>query len=298
MIAIHNSIPSKLISCDPTCEFLSVEISVIPAVILCCVYIPPNCHDRSFLDYINSIGCINYGMDVVILGDFNAPDVNWSSLSASTPSSTTLCDVVFRNNLLQVVSEPTHVLGNTLDLILTNSPDRIANIVVSSPALSDHSLITFDLFHDSHLVDIHGHGRRSVSIFSKADHHSIARFMDNACLQFPILDTNCFWVCLRDLIMSACDLFIPKFSISAKSSPRWFNGNIRHSLNQIHTLRRSIRRNSSAQKLAKLSDLETMLEDLIISSKVEYESHIFSSFASNPKKTLRSSKFSEIIFFT
>ena len=152
MIAIHNSIPSKLISCDPTCEFLSVEISVIPAVILCCVYIPPNCHDRSFLDYINSIGCINYRMDVVILGDFNAPDVNWSSLSASTPSSTTLCDVVFRNNLLQVVSEPTHVLGNTLDLILTNSPDRIAKIVVSSPALSDHSLITFDLFHDSHLV--------------------------------------------------------------------------------------------------------------------------------------------------
>ena len=108
--------------------------------------------------------------------------------------------------------------------------------------------------------------------------------MDNACLQFPILDTNCFWVCLHDLIMSACDLFIPKFSISAKSSPRWFNGNIRHSLNQIHTLRRSIRRNSSAQKLAKLSDLETGLEDLIISSKVEYESHLFSSFASNPKK--------------
>ena len=108
--------------------------------------------------------------------------------------------------------------------------------------------------------------------------------MDNACLQFPILDTNCFWVCLRDLIMSACDLFIPKISLSAKSSPRWFNSNIRHSLNQIHTLRRSIRRNSSSQKLAKLSDLEKMLEDLIISSKVEYESHLFSSFASNPKK--------------
>ena len=132
MIAINNSILSKLISSDPNCEFLSIQISVIPAFVLCCLYIPPNCADQVFLEYINSIGNVNFEMDAVILGDFNAPDINWSSLSASTASSTTLCDIVFYNNLLQVVSEPTHVHGNTLDLLLTNSPDRIANLVDSS----------------------------------------------------------------------------------------------------------------------------------------------------------------------
>ena len=48
-------------------------------------------------------------------------------------------------NFIQLISEPTHCQGNTLDLILTNSPHRLQNIQVHSPEASlqsDHFLIT------------------------------------------------------------------------------------------------------------------------------------------------------------
>ena len=51
------------------------------------------------------------------------------------------------NNLKQLVKFPTHALGNTLDLICTNSLELIKNIDVISPGMSDHYLISSQLAH-------------------------------------------------------------------------------------------------------------------------------------------------------
>ena len=56
---------------------------------------------------------------------------------------------MFQNNLLQIIPESTHLLGGVLDLILSNSPDRIMNITINTPNLSDRSIITFDMLNES-----------------------------------------------------------------------------------------------------------------------------------------------------
>ena len=82
-----------------------------------------------------------------MVGDFNVLDINWGSLTG-TSSSISFCDFVFQHNLTQFVNQPTHIKGNILDLVFTNSDELIHNLHVSSPChslFSDHSIISFHL---------------------------------------------------------------------------------------------------------------------------------------------------------
>ena len=53
----------------------------------------------------------------IIAGDFNLPDICWSSESSS------FCDFVFQCNRTQhnIIVQPTHIKGNMLDLVLLNA---------------------------------------------------------------------------------------------------------------------------------------------------------------------------------
>ena len=79
---------------------------------------------------------------VVILGDFNLPDINWNTLSGNSSLAYVFCDLVFKLNSLQLIEYPTHIHGNILDLILTNTDDLIQNVIVLPhnlcPVQSDH----------------------------------------------------------------------------------------------------------------------------------------------------------------
>ena len=85
---------------------------------------------------------------LIIIGDFNLPDICWSSLSGQCPRSNLLCDFVFESNLTQLVNFPTHIKGNILDLLLTNNEDLINNLTVVKDDLclsSDHYKICFQV---------------------------------------------------------------------------------------------------------------------------------------------------------
>ena len=81
------------------------------------------------------------------MGDFNCPDIDWPTLSGVSPLSTLLCDFVFDYNIAQVVESPTHVKGNVLDLVLTNSVKLIHSLTVFTDKFQyfDHFLIKFSL---------------------------------------------------------------------------------------------------------------------------------------------------------
>ena len=95
----------------------------------------------------SSINSLNTECDTILV-DFNCPDINWSTLSATTPFSISLCNELYSKNFIQLVNEPTHYQGNTLDLILTNSPHRLQNVQVQSSGSSlqsDHFPITISI---------------------------------------------------------------------------------------------------------------------------------------------------------
>ena len=84
--------------------------------------------------------------------DFNLLDINWSTLSGCSsrtkfiprlgprtnstittatfhsPASSLFCDCVFDCNLCQLVTYPTHIKGNILDLVLTTNDEAITSV--------------------------------------------------------------------------------------------------------------------------------------------------------------------------
>ena len=72
---------------------------------------------------------------MIILGDFNFPSINWQTLLGTSEASSLFCDFVYNNNLDQLVTEPTHVKGNILDLILSVYSRNI-------PFSTDHFIIS------------------------------------------------------------------------------------------------------------------------------------------------------------
>ena len=122
-------------------------IFTFPSYLLCYIYSSLICDSSwsSLLDYLTHLFT---SVDLsVAVGDFNCPDIYWPLLSASSSFSSRLCDLVFYFNLYQCVDQPTHIKGNILDLIITNSIERISVVTVRQEPFSssNHLPISFSL---------------------------------------------------------------------------------------------------------------------------------------------------------
>ena len=73
----------------------------------------------SVVQYLSDFVCSF--SNCIIVGDFNFPDICWSSLSGTSSLSNHFCEFVFDHNLTQHVTNPTHIMGNILDLVLTSA---------------------------------------------------------------------------------------------------------------------------------------------------------------------------------
>ena len=66
------------------------------------------------------------GGRVVVLGDFNLPKTDWARGWSTCAGERMVVDTVGDMFWHQLVTEPTHRLGNTLDLCLTSSLELVA----------------------------------------------------------------------------------------------------------------------------------------------------------------------------
>lgn len=114
---------------------------------------PPSDENYEYIKNLNNnyIKEISKGLEeignkvVLIMGDFNYPDIDWNSLHATQEVSTKFLDCVLDNFLEQVVHENTH-LDNCLDLVLVNYNDLVTNMQKMAPlGNSDHDAIRFNI---------------------------------------------------------------------------------------------------------------------------------------------------------
>ena len=149
VLAIDTCIFSRLLT-SPDLEVVTVEIQTSNPCIICLLYNPPNSGKEYHDQLISYLSILMQGVDpVVILGDFNIPDISWSSFDANSQFSSKICDLIFQHNHSQLIEYPTHRQGNILDLIITNYDENIANLQIHAEAnpllISDHFPITFHL---------------------------------------------------------------------------------------------------------------------------------------------------------
>ena len=288
-IILSNEIPSRLILVHQSVELISIEILLNPKLILVCVYIPPSCSIVYMNAVLSAISSLPDDCDIIIAGDFNCPDINWSSLTGVTSNSVSLCNTLYSKNLIQLVTTPTHKQGNILDIVLTNLPDRIINLSTDPDrcsSMSDHLLLSFSILSDR-LGPPKVHQTKLPRLFnySMADYFAINNVVaDFEFSQIASINVDIAWADLRTVLVDACNEFIPTFKSSKGKSPRWYTAEIRHNINRIRSLRRRINKNTTPGRLVKLTNLSAHIHYLMETAKTEYQSKLVSTFGSNPRK--------------
>ena len=124
----------------------------------------------------------------IIVGDFNLPNICWSTLTGNSALCTSFCEFVFYWNLTQHISDPTHIKGNILDLVLTSENILISDLCINHPGPpinSDHFIISFNL--NYYLLRPIMNKVRYVLDYSKADWDGLCSYLHdtdfNVCFQ-------------------------------------------------------------------------------------------------------------------
>ena len=280
MVAVSNDIPSVLIPSPPNLEIVTIRLCLPRQrhTILRTVFFPPS---SQLSDFENLFSLLKYNSMskelLIIVGDFKLPDICWSSLSGQCPMSNLLCDFVFESNLTQLIKFPTHIKGNILDVLLTNSDDLINNLTVVKDDLclsSDHyKLFPIQLFVFSIKAPIFlRFGLQNGDYDGLSDYLSETDFCQ--CLHSASIDN--FWQFIKQSILNGMNLFIRKVKIISKVQPKWFNPGIRHSLNCLRTLRKKCYLHPTAANLSKLQSLEHEVKNLMSNAKLQFEQNLAS----------------------
>ena len=130
------------------CEIIRAKLtSHSETVQLIVVYCPGHPGtDRTFLEEFSSFldSLLDVGGKIIICGDFNY----WVDNPLSKPYSSEFLELLDINNFHNYISSPTHMLGHTLDLVLSPvGMDCVVDVEVMpiDSLISDHALITFGL---------------------------------------------------------------------------------------------------------------------------------------------------------
>ena len=138
---------------SPLPNMLSIYLVSFNVYILL-VYRPPSNSVQDNELAVSLISEFSAGKEVIVLGDFNLPNLDWSNANPSAnslPMERNFFDLFNSLGLTQWVTESTFpTSGNILDLVLTSEADRIGTMQVLAPFPGcDHCPTVFDYIFDS-----------------------------------------------------------------------------------------------------------------------------------------------------
>ena len=164
--------------------------------------------------------------NVVIVGDFNMKGIDWDLGWSARSGENMLLEVLQNKFWSQLVREPTHTEGNTLDLVIPSSTELVAKVEVLGyigPGC-DHNMI---------LTYIVGPAREQrnkeeVPDWSKADYDALREAFEAVDWEDEFKDKKgeeCMDL-FYSVIQRVTDECIPKKLRRAGSRPIWMNKNI------------------------------------------------------------------------
>ena len=119
-------------------EYLYVKPNTKSPFIVLVIYRPLQANSSLFIDEFTELlsEMATLKKPLIILGELNI------HVNKCTNTSSEIFSILDLFELKQYVTEPTHNLGNTLDLVISNL--KVDNVTNSDPAISDHYLINFE----------------------------------------------------------------------------------------------------------------------------------------------------------
>ncbi|KAK4806819.1 hypothetical protein QYF61_005615 [Mycteria americana] len=178
-------------------------------------YRPPNQDEETDELFYEQLGEASRSLALVLVGDFNLPDVCWKYNTAERKQSRRFLECVADNFLTQLVSEPTRE-GAPLDLLFTNREGLVSDVMVGGRlGQSDHEMIEFL---------IRGEVARGVSKtatldFRRADFGLFRRLVERVPWEAALMGKGVQegWTFFKEEVLKAQEQAVPR----CRKTSRW-----------------------------------------------------------------------------
>jgi hypothetical protein len=229
LVYVDECLDSKIINIESQFEeIVTVQINGLEdKIILGNFYRSPNSNsenDNHMYKLIKDI-CELERCKVVLLGDFNFPDIDWEISEGKERSSINFIQEIRDNFLIQNVKECTRARGedtpHLLDLVLSND-NIIEEIVFLSPlGKSDHCVMEVKCEWQKKLSP-----QSTRSNFNKGDYERFRLYLKSQhwfnMLNVYKGDIEGMWNVFKEIVLKGMELFIPKVNNFANfKKPFW-----------------------------------------------------------------------------
>ena len=228
---------------------------------------------------------------LVAIGDFNLPELDWSG-DQSAPTNTgsrtdhnIFCELMANNFFQQFIPGPTHIVGNKLDLLLTNWPEIIDYVSTFHPREglfpSDHYAVEFMIkLKFKRAIGV----KRQVYDFKNGNFDDLRDSLSRVPFEIAAsADINEFWDNWKALFLSAVKDHMPIKTVRNTNSPPWIDSEVRHWIRKKYTALKKFRLNKTPERKRKLRILSQTVKALVRTKHQRYLTKIEASFKDNPK---------------
>ena len=166
----------------------------------------------------------NFDNQTILIGDVNLPEINWSDRTSAARGREVLTTAQ-TENLEQLVDFPTHIKGNTLDLVLTNCSERFISISNGGRiGKSDHCILNMEVKID--FVKRNDKAKRPN--WTKADFAGLRGFLGNIDWNRILTDRPVeeAWTTFRSTLDLALAKFVPNSTVRNENTPKWLTREI------------------------------------------------------------------------
>ena len=157
---IKKELEVKQLKLDSSAETLLVKVKTIiskskttrlyklckPLLVLV-FYRPPSSENNDLIPSLLEEVCHiarEHNAFLIVCGDLNMPHINWvDGTTTGGIADRLLLQSIADLNITQHIFKPTHIKGNILDVVLTDS-HIVKSVTVNEPFLSDHSIIDIE----------------------------------------------------------------------------------------------------------------------------------------------------------
>ena len=194
------------------------------------IYRPPPSGEDNFEKLCNLVKGAE--KNTVLVGDFNLPHITWPDGEAEGRDKRFVL-ALQDSYMEQLVTIPTHIKGNCLDLVITNSPDLVQEVRdVGRLGRSDHVILEFNLA----IGETKQKEQVAVKNWKKADWNKIKEGLRNTI--WPATTDNSTveesWGLLRSKLDQLVEENVPTCTFRPRKSD-WMTGDI---LREIRRKRR------------------------------------------------------------
>ena len=228
------------------------------------------------------------------IGDFNYPDISWSTLSPGTDNEASeefkFLECTQNNYLAQHITKPTRVRGtdtpNILDLLLTDDERIIRNIEYHSPlGKSDHAVLNFEILYYSRVQQY----KKLKYYFDSANYEVMKREIRNISWTEVLKGSmsvdemwNTFYAVISDMI----DKHVQHRLVTCNKNARWnvpMDNRLRALIRKKHRLWTRHMEDRSQQKRREFCKVRNKVTKLTRNRQRQFEKKLAKEAKSNPK---------------